>query len=115
MKIATGKRPVAQGDVLFRRIKKLPENVGPEQAPVNGKLIVTHSETGHHHTTRADMVRLYGEQSALVAYLVAESAYADIEHERPWDTHEPLRLPKGIWEIRRQREHTPEGWQRVAD
>lgn len=104
----------AQGDVLFRRVDKIPEDA-PEQGREKGRpLVVTHSETGHHHVVRAERVRLYGPESGLVAYLLVED-FADVEHLRPFDTHETVRLGAGCWEVRRQREWSPEGWRRVVD
>ena len=38
----------AQGDVFFRRIAAVPAG-STVVKPENGSLIVTHSETGHHH------------------------------------------------------------------
>ena len=38
-----------------------------------------------------------------------------LEHQRPHDTHAPIKFAKGVYEVRRQREYTPEGWRRVAD
>lgn len=105
----------AQGDVLFRRIAELPVGATKEVPREKGLLIVTHSETGHHHAVEAPDARLIEGKSALIAYLVVDGAYAEVVHHRPYDTHAPLTLPKGIWEVRRQREHTPEGWRRVED
>jgi len=111
------KKQAAQGDVLFRRVAALPEDA--RRVERSGALVVAHSETGHHHTIRdATGVVQYEHTDPLVCYLVAESLYMDVEHERPWDTHAPLRLlcpPGAIWEVRRQREHTPEGWRMVSD
>lgn len=104
----------AQGDVLFRRVNEIPKDAVEQPRKKGAPLVVTHSETGHHHVVRADRVRLFGAESSLVAYLMVED-YADVEHLRPFDTHETVRLGEGCWEIRRQREWAPEGWRRVAD
>ena len=110
------KTMAAQGDVLLRRVDRIPDGTETTEAQREGSLlIVAHSETGHHHAIDAVDARLLETQGGLVAYLVVDGAYADLVHHRSFDTHAPLRLPKGTWEIRRQREHTPEGWQRVAD
>jgi len=114
----TVKKMAAQGDVLVRRIDKLPQGV-TEQAPDNGALVVAHSETGHHHAVDATGCKLYQGSDPLVAYLMVESVdFADLVHHRTFDTHETLRLcapPGSIWEVRRQREEAPEGWRRVLD
>jgi len=40
---------------------------------------------------------------------------AVLEHHRSFDTHEALEIKPGIYEIRRQREYTPQGFRRAAD
>lgn len=113
----------AQGDVMFRRIATLPDDAVPVP-PATAAHIVTHSETGHHHVVQDMTCGLYSHpKSALIGYLqlgdgCAEIGGADVIHQRPWDTHEVLRLlgqPGDIFEIRRQREWAPEGWRRVQD
>lgn len=95
-----------QGDVMFIRVAELPDGANPQQHEA-GRVVVAHSETGHDHVAVADRIRLYGTSDPRVAYLVAESAYADIVHERGFDTHETLRLGAGVWQVRRQREAWP--------
>ena len=102
-----------QGDIMIRRVEKLPEGVTKQK-----DLIVAHSETGHHHVAAGGEVERY-QLDGMLSYLVAKGP-VKIEHKRPWDTHETLELlydggPEIVWEIRRQREHTPEGWRRVED
>lgn len=107
------KDQAAQGDVLFRRIDKLPGGV--EQVEAKGPLIVAHSETGHHHSFAADAgVWLYSTKEQLVSYLKVDKP-AVLDHHRPHDTHEALVFDVGVYEVRRQREYTPEGWRRVED
>lgn len=113
MKIANNQ--AAQGDILLQRISTLPPGAMPRN-PTDGRYVLAHSETGHHHYTDAAGVALYGDPgNALVCYLRVEGDHADVIHARPWDTHETWRLPTGTWEIRRQREFTPAGWARVED
>lgn len=97
-------RIAAQGDVLFRRIGALPE--GTVEVPRQGRLVVAHSETGHHHAIDDLGVRLYEQRrpDPLICYLSVEGDFADVVHHRPHDTHQTLRLRPGIWEVRRQRE-----------
>lgn len=106
--------PSFQGDVMIRRIEKLPAGLVPAAAE-NGVFVVAHSETGHHHVVKERAAQLLiDETNAFIAYLdVAEPC--ELEHLRSFDTHEPYRLEPGKYEIRRQREHVPEGWRRAAD
>jgi hypothetical protein len=106
----------AQGDVLFRRIDALPEGVKPASAE-NGRFIIAHSETGHHHTVDVvPGVEMFVGADPMIAYLqVAEEGLASAVHQRSFHTHATVIFPKGIFELRRQREQSPEGWKRVAD
>ena len=104
-----------QGDVCFRRIDKLPAAV--KEATPAGDAIISHSETGHHHSIPAGEAKLFEklERDPLVCYLAIDGESASVVHHRPEHTHETLCLLKGLWEVRRQREHAPEGFRMVAD
>ena len=117
----TGKKMVAQGDVILRRVRSVPKDA-KESKRENGMIVVTHSETGHHHAIKHDGVTMFEHPTnPLVAYLRLDMGVdATVEHLRPWDTHETLKLlgnkkSKAVWEVRRQREWSPEGWRRVVD
>ncbi len=120
----TFKKAAAQGDVYFWR-EDAPDsvlqvvNVLPNNAilvpPENGRVIVTHSETGHHHFMNARAVEMYRlPEEIYECFLVVKEA-TPLEHLRPFDTHESIMFEPGIYHVRRQREYTPEGWQRAAD
>lgn len=118
----------AQGDVLIIRTDAIPSNAHlvPRE---NGIIIVTHSETGHHHVIeRPHGVDMYQDpEDPLQSWLNVHdhgcprdstTGLPDIValvHKRSYDTHETLELSPGKYLVRRQREHTPEGWQRVQD
>jgi hypothetical protein len=105
----------AQGDVFFVKVADVPKDTMLVPA-VGGQHIVAHSETGHHHAVRADGTAFYeGPNDPFTCYLRVDGAFADIVHQRPFDTHETVRLGQGVWKIRRQREYTPEGFRRVED
>lgn len=100
----------AQGDVLFVRIDKLPEGLTRETHKT-----AAHSETGHMHAfDDSASVWLYSTSDQLEAYLEVEEP-AVLRHHRVWDTHEEIEFPVGVYKIRRQREHTPDGWRQVMD
>lgn len=120
----------AQGDVLFMRVEKIP--AGYEPVKSEGPIVVAHSETGHHHTVPGLEATLYSNRAdPMTSYLkFGDDVQAlTVTHHRPHDTHESIRLLGGgsggggdpptrtgaIWMVRRQREHTPEGWRRVED
>jgi hypothetical protein len=115
----TFKNCAAQGDLYIRRINAIPDAAKPMDAD-KGKFIVAHSETGHNHVIdAAPNVQMYTTGDPMVSYLqVIEAADATetlLEHLRSFDTHETISIPPGNYEIRRQREYTPEGWRRVED
>lgn len=105
----------AQGDIYIRRVDALPANAVPVQ-PENGRLIVTHSETGHHHIMVADRVKMFTlPDSIMDVFLQVEEDGATLEHMRPHDTHETIAFNKGTYHVRRQREYVAEGFRRVED
>lgn len=112
----TFKTQAAQGDLLIRRIDALPEDL-QAVAPKNGRHVLAHSETGHDHIVldRPGVALKADPVDQFRAFLIVEGGPVDLEHKREFDTHETLRIEPGLYEIRRQREYTPEGFRRVAD
>jgi len=111
----------AQGDLLIRRIDAIPADAKPIKAE-KGSYVVAHSETGHNHVIdERPNVALFASASndGMISYLqVIEATDATetvLEHLRSFETHEPIIIPPGNYEIRRQREYVPEGWRRVED
>lgn len=105
----------AQGDVMFRRIEALPDGAKPAKSE-NGAFIVAHSETGHNHVVmERPGVTYFSAMDEFRSYLVIEGEPASVDHQRSFDTHQSFALSPGIWEVRRQREYTPEGFRRAAD
>lgn len=107
---------IPQGDMIVRRVERVPEGYILDEGPEAD--ILAHSETGHHHRAVGDFERYTKPDDGLLSYLVMKGDSVDVVHERSFDTHEPIRLkgaPEVVWEIRRQREYTPEGWRRVED
>lgn len=104
----------AQGDVYFQKVAKLPEGLRQIKSK-NGRVLVTHSETGHNHEMDARYVTMYEDgNNPLVAYLYVEQP-TELLHLRSYDTHTPIFFDPGVYEVRRQREYVPEGFRRVED
>lgn len=110
----------AQGDVIFRRYDHLPVGLTRVE-PVDGALVVTHSETGHHHVmvldrkhSKTPAVEMYATDNPLVAWIKVNRPTA-LDHLRPHDTHESILFAPGVYEVRKQREYTPEGFRKVID
>jgi len=111
MKTVTG--ICAQGDMLIIPVKKIPKGLKKAEI-VNGEYILAHSETGHHHVIDAPKADVFVTDDEFKAFMEVITP-AEIKHKRSFDTHESLELPKGKYEIRRQREHTPEGFRKAQD
>lgn len=123
----TFKNQAAQGDMLITLIKELPKDATPLEAE-KGKFILAHSETGHNHVVKQqEEVKFYANKNnPFIAYLMVDNDVSClVEHERSFDTHETIALKKPtgddikgdkrVYEIRRQREYTPEGFRRALD
>lgn len=110
---------IAQGELYFRKVDALPDGCEPMKCDGDA-FIVGHSETGHHHVMdRATCEVLSGPAArnpdgmAILYAIVKEPT--EVKHLRTTDTHKPLSLNPGVYEIRPAREFSPEGWRRVAD
>ena len=112
----TFKTLAAQGDTLYRRVDSLPNGLTVRPKTETGEVSTAHSETGHNHLFRnGNGVEVFDVPgNSLVCYLRLESE-AVLEHARSFDTHESILFSPGLYEVRRQRESTPEGWRRVED
>lgn len=106
----------AQGDIYITRIDKLPAGIEPVK-PEGGRIIVTHSEIGHHHVMLAERTKLYSVPSSkdMEVILHVLDGGDVLEHLRPADTHEAIKFDPGFYSVRRQREYVPEGFRRVED
>jgi len=103
--------PIAQGDCYLIPVDALPAGVRKAD-----DTIYAHSETGHHHVAYGDAT-LYHTDDPLLSYLVTRGP-VEARHLREHETHESYELRgegEVVWEIRRQREYTPEGWRQVMD
>jgi hypothetical protein len=108
-----------QGDVCIVPLDELGRMVDfAALTPVerdNGRVVLAYGEvTGHAHAIADNDVELFapGEATVLAErYLRVGSAGAVLVHEE----HAPIELPAGDYEVRHQREYSPESLQRVLD
>lgn len=108
------KETCAQGDVYFRRIDAMPKGL-VKVAPEGGNVIVTHSETGHHHVMDSDTVEMYQHpKNPLINFLVVKKP-TDLVHLRTHDTHETVQFDVGTYQVHRQREFTLEDEDRTIE
>jgi hypothetical protein len=110
----TFKNFCAQGDIYIRRVDALPKEAIAIKS-VAGRVIVTHSESGHHHVMEAESVTMYRLPDSIMDCLLVVDKPTALEHLREFDRHEPILFDKGIYHVRRQQEYTPEGLRRVED
>lgn len=106
----------AQGDLLIRRIDQLPAGVIREQS-TNGAFVLAHSETGHNHVVleRPGVTLHKDPVDQFRAFLTVTGDPVELEHLRSYDTHETILVTEGVYEVRRQREYTPEGFRKAQD
>ena len=103
---------IRQGDVLIKPVSSIPAGLA-EVPREDGRLILAHGEvTGHAHVVSCPEARMFGS-------LTADDGPRFIDVPRPTsvvhDEHAPLGLAAGFYEVRRQREYSPEEIRRVAD
>jgi len=108
MKMQSFNRRAAQGEIQIIRHEegyKLPPHMKPLEKE-NNKLIIGHSETGHHHVLERPAEVFVPDTAPAgmrILYAILEEPNALI-HERGYDTHKALNLEPGIYEFRIGRE-----------
>ena len=105
--------PIRQGDVLLVPVKALPKSLRPVEAEAGRVILARGEATGHHHSfALSERVALFREDgSGGGLFLSVSGAPAALEHQE----HSTLAIPVGKWEVRGQREYSPEAIRRVAD
>jgi hypothetical protein len=102
-----------QGDVYFRKIGS-DSPIDPKYKkvkPQGGKLLVALGVvTGHHHSVAADVAELFREPTEGDMVCVIKEA-TQLLHQ----THGPITLIPGVYEIFIQTEYDPEGDRAVRD
>ena len=93
-----------QGHVSILAVKELPK----QARKVKGELVLARGElTGHAHRIVEGKASLH-QLAPGGLFLRVKSPFAKLYHEE----HDDIRLPKGDYEIRRQREFDPFGGRR---
>lgn len=98
----------------LRRIVKPPKNFLKGGTPLkeeNGRFIIGHSETGHHHVMErggVEVVEMPAPSAGIrLLRAIVANPNKELVHERPHDTHETLGFSEGAYEIRIGREYDP--------
>lgn len=93
-------RMYRQGDILFKKIEKLPKNLIPVRTDV-----IVRGETGHSHKlVNGQIYRTFG--FGIMQLFIKVEKSGRVIHEE----HTTLQLPKGFYMVIRQREYLPEAW-----
>ena len=105
---------IRQGDVLVIPVATIPRNTKPVKRD-QGRVVLAYGEaTGHAHTISHPDVRLVSaEQAGELRMWMQVTAPEPVELEH--DEHDTLLIPPGTYEVRRQREYSPEEIRTVAD
>lgn len=103
-----------QGDVLIIPIDgKLPQGLKPVDRE-QGRVVLAHGEvTGHAHAIKSPRAHFYQEPKSEGArrFLEIVGGNVALRHEE----HAEVKLKPGLYEVKRQREYTPEEIRNVAD
>ncbi len=102
----------SQGELTFMKLPDDADMTGAtfsEVAP-DGRWIIGHSETGHHHVMDRAPVQVVERADAPTGVRILRLIVSDpvsCQHLRSFDTHAPVNLAPGNWEVRTAREYDP--------
>lgn len=102
-----------QGDVCIIPIDAMPSGLTPVERD-DGAVVLAYGEvTGHKHQIRELDVELFapGEASVMAERFLRVGETSLLIHEE----HATIALPPGEYEVRHQREYSPEDLRQVAD
>lgn len=91
-------QPIRQGDVILEPVDQIQGKKLSHLTLAKGEV------TGHSHRIRRGKAELYQENGTL--YLRVLSKKALLGHEE----HQGVKIPRGDWKIRIQREYQPVHW-----
>lgn len=99
-----------QGDVMLIRVAKAPKTA--KKQAVKDRIVLAYGEvTGHAHAIHdLDQAELLVEEKNKTSYVSAKGKLF-LTHEE----HDAIEIPKGVYEVRRQREFAPEANHFVHD
>lgn len=101
-----------QGDVLIIPVAAMPTGLAKIKRE-NGRVVLAHGEvTGHAHAIADKRAALFRDPklAAIFMHVTGDEPVA-LEHEE----HGTIAIPPGDYEVRRQREYSPEEIRNVAD
>ena len=96
---------IRQGDLVLVAAADLDADFGPTQL----QTLAIGEESGHSHVLTGALAEVEGRR-----FIRLDQADELRVEGMPW-RHDPITVPAGVWEVRVQREYTPEGIRNVAD
>ena len=99
-----------QGDVYLVKLNKMP-NEKKEVVPPQGvrAILAAGEATGHHHSVSARHAEMYRLATGMIILAVKKATM--LQHQE----HGEIEIPKGLYQVKRQREYTPRGVREVLD
>jgi hypothetical protein len=93
-----------QGDVLLRKLGKLP--AGEIKIEARNRVVLAHGESGHSHVVEDDEAELIRVGERILLRLGRATTVQHEEHNAPTSLlPEPIQLAPGIWEVGRVQEY----------
>ena len=109
--------PIRQGDVMLVPVDEIPAEAR-KQRPRRRLVLAEGEATGHHHVLEVDRATKLEELLLPGDVAELEQRFVRVLDEAAVLTHQEhatLEIPPGLYEVRRQREYSPEEIRRVAD
>ena len=97
-------RQYRQGDVLLCAVDEIPPAAIPVPSEGDRVIVALGELTGHAHAFAGHAVRLFREGGTGRSFFEIGDTGAALVHEE----HDPIHVPEGRYELRRQREYTPQ-------
>jgi hypothetical protein len=104
-------RQFRQGDVLLCAVDDIPVTAMPVSSDGDRVIVALGELTGHAHVFAAHEARLFRDEPNGRSFVAIPKSGAALLHEE----HDPIQIPQGHYEVRRQREYTPGRPRCVAD
>ena len=104
-------RQYRQGDVLLCAVDRIPETATAVPSNSDRITVALGELTGHAHTFAAREARLFREEPSGRSFFAIADGGAALVHEE----HDPIQIPEGRYELRRQHEYMPQRPRYVAD
>ena len=104
-------RQYRQGDVLLCARAEIPVTATPVLSDGDRVIVAFGELTGHAHAFAAHHARLFRDEPSGRSFVAIAEGGASVLHEE----HDPIHVPEGRYELRRQREYTPQRPHYVAD